>query len=150
LGLCCDGATTILDVLLRKEGLRMIRPQGHEPSLVRLSRVIGLACVGVLIVLSLLPGDERPHTGAPGQLEHAVAYFGTAAFLALGFRTMRDRVATISLLAGLAAVLEVIQLLIPGRHSQFVDWFASSLGAGLGVLAVVLMERLMTPSAESR
>jgi VanZ family protein len=73
------------------------------------------------MVLSLLPADERPHTGWPGQLEHAVAYFGTAAFLAVGFRTMRERVAMISLLVGLAAVLEVIQRLIPGRHSQFID-----------------------------
>jgi VanZ family protein len=94
------------------------------------------------MVLSLLRADERPHTGWPGQLEHAVAYFGTAAFLAVGFRTMRERVAMISLLVGLAAVLEVIQRLIPGRHSLFIDWFASSFGAGCGILAVVLMELL--------
>jgi VanZ family protein len=121
----------------------MIRPWRHEPSVVRLSRIIGLACLVVLMVLSLLPADRRPHTGSPGQLEHFVAYFGTAAFLAFGFRTMRDRVAMISLLVGLAAVLELIQRLIPGRHSQFIDWFASSFGAGCGILAVVLVERLL-------
>jgi VanZ family protein len=58
---------------------------------------------------------------------------------------MKDRVVTISLLVGAAAVLELFQRLIPGRHSQLIDWFASSSGAGLGVLAVVLMERLLTP-----
>jgi VanZ family protein len=110
--------------------------------LVQTYRVMGLACVVALIVLSLLPGNERPHTGLSGQIEHAVAYFGTAVFLALGFRTMRDRVVTISLLVGLAAVLEMIQRMIPGRHSQLIDWLASSFGAGVGVLAVVLMERL--------
>jgi VanZ family protein len=115
---------------------------------VRLCRAIGFACVAAIIVLSLLPADERPHTGLAGQVEHAIAYFGTAVFLALGFRTMRDRVATISLLVGLAAVLELIQRLIPGRHSQFIDWFASSFGAGVGVLAVILMERLLTLSRE--
>jgi VanZ family protein len=135
--------SAILHALPSKEGLRMIRPWRHEPSVVRLSRTIGLACLVVLMVLSLLPADQRPHTGSPGQLEHFVAYFGTAVFLALGFRTMRDRVAMISLLVGLAAVLEVIQRLIPGRHSQFIDWFASSFGAGCGILAVVLMERLL-------
>jgi VanZ family protein len=121
-----------------------------DANLLRLSRAMGVTCVVAIIVLSLLPGNERPHTGSPGQLEHAIAYFGTAAFLALGFRATRDRVATISFLIGLAAVMELIQRLIPGRHSQFIDWFASSLGAGLGVLAVVLTERLMTLSGESR
>jgi VanZ family protein len=120
----------------------------HDTRIVRLSRAIGLACVAAIIVLSLLPGDERPHTGASGQIEHAIAYFGTAVFLALGFRTLRGRVAAIALLIGLAAVLEVIQRLIPGRHSQFIDWFASSSGAGFGLFAVFLMERLLAPSVE--
>ena len=126
----------------------MVRPQRPQRRPVRLCRAIGFACVAAIIVLSLLPADERPHTGLAGQVEHAIAYFGTAVFLALGFRTMRDRVATISLLVGLAAVLELIQRLIPGRHSQFIDWFASSFGAGVGVLAVILMERLLTLSRE--
>jgi VanZ family protein len=121
---------------------------GSEAHLLRLSRAIGLACVAAIIVLSLVPGDERPHTGLAGQIEHALAYFGTAVFLALGFRTMRDRVATISLLVGLAALLELIQRMIPGRHSQFIDWFASSLGAGAGTFAIILIERVLTLSAE--
>jgi VanZ family protein len=118
------------------------RSPKNEARLVRLSRAVGSACVLVLIVLSVLPGDERPHTGFPGQIEHAAAYFGTAVFLALGYPTARGRVATIALLVGLAAVLEMIQLLIPGRHSQFIV-VASSFGAGFGVLAVILMERLL-------
>jgi VanZ family protein len=128
----------------------MVRLQdwGSEAHLLRLSRAIGLACIVAIIVLSLLPGDERPHTGQSGQLEHVVAYLGTAVFLALGFRTMRERVATISLLVGLAAVLELIQRMIPGRHSQFIDWFASSFGAGAGMFAIILMERFLTLSAE--
>jgi VanZ family protein len=121
---------------------------GSEACFLRLSRAIGWACVAAIIVLSLVPGDERPHTGLAGQIEHALAYFGTAVFLALGFRTMRDRVAVISLLVGLAAVLELIQRMIPGRHAQFIDWFASSLGAAAGVLAIILLERVLTLYAE--
>jgi VanZ family protein len=56
----------------------------------------------------------------------------------------------IALLVGLAAALEAIQRLIPGRHSQLIDWFASSFGAGLGVLAVILVERLLALSTEYR
>jgi hypothetical protein len=50
----------------------------------------------------------------------------------------------LSLIVGLAAVLEVTQRLIPGRHSQLVDWMAGSFGAGAGVVLVILMERLLT------
>jgi VanZ family protein len=120
----------------------MRRHPEFEARFVQTCRAMGLTCVVVLIVLSLLPGNERPHTGLSGQLEHTVAYFGTAVFLALGFRSIADRVATVALLVGAAAVFEMIQRLVPGRHSQLIDWLASSLGAGVGVLAVVLMERL--------
>ena len=119
----------------------------HEERLVRLSRVVGWACVGILIVLSVLPAEERPHTGFPGQMEHAAAYFGTAVFLAFGYPTARGRIATIALLVGLAAALEMIQRLIPGRNSQLIDWYASSLGAGFGVLTIILMERLLPRTA---
>jgi VanZ family protein len=120
--------------LLAWEGVGMVRHQGSEieARFVRTSRAMGSACIVVLIVLSILPGNERPHTGLSGQIEHVIAYFGTAVSLALGFRTMKDRVVTISLLVGAAAVLELFQRLIPGRHSQLIDWFASSSGAGLG------------------
>jgi VanZ family protein len=127
---------------LRESEINMARQSETEARFVQTCRAVGLACVVALIVLSLLPGNERPHTGSPGQLEHIVAYFGTAVFLALGFRTITDRVATVALLVGAAAVFEMIQRLIPGRHSQLIDWFASSLGAGSGVLAVVLIEHL--------
>jgi VanZ family protein len=125
--------------------IRMVRSQGreNEPCLVGLCRAIGFACVVALIVLSLLPAADRPHTGFAGQNEHVVAYFGTAVFLALGFRTTRGRLATVCLLVALAAVLEVIQRSIPGRHSQLIDWAASSSGAILGVFAVVLIARLL-------
>jgi hypothetical protein len=40
---------------------------------------------------------------------------------------------------------EVIQRLIPGRHSQTIDWIASSFGVGIGIMAVIALERLLTP-----
>jgi VanZ family protein len=136
----------------QREGLTMVRSQSpkNEARLVQLSRAVGSACVVVIIVLSVLPANERPHTGFPGQMEHAAAYFGTAIFLAFGYPTARGRIATIALLVGLAAALEMIQLLIPGRNSQFIDWYASSFGAGFGVLAVILMERLLARTAGRR
>ena len=123
----------------------MLQAGSHEnkPCLVGLARAIGVACVVALIVLSLLPAEDRPHTGAAGQNEHFIAYFGTAVFLALGYRTRIARITTVCLLVGLAGVLEIIQRSIPGRHSQLIDWIASSTGAIFGIIAVALMARLL-------
>ena len=40
----------------------------------RMARVLVWLSVVAITVLSLLPGDYRPHTGAPGRVEHFAAY----------------------------------------------------------------------------
>jgi hypothetical protein len=109
--------------------------------LLSLFRVAGLACIVALIVLSLVPGTERPHTGLPGQIEHFIAYCGTAGLLGLGYLTATARFGIAATLALLAVVLEIAQLWIVGRHSQFIDFAASSAGACAGILAVAVMDR---------
>jgi VanZ family protein len=102
-----------------------------------------------LIVLSVIPGNERPHTGVfPGQIEHVIAYCGTAGILGLGYPTAKERLGMVVMLVFLAAALEVVQLGIPGRHSQFIDFAASSAGACLGMsVAALLGWVLSTPFA---
>ncbi|MEH3143969.1 MAG: VanZ family protein [Methylobacterium frigidaeris] len=95
-------------------------------------RVASVAAVGLLCVLSLVPGNGRPHTGAPGQFEHVVAYALTGAALALRLRSRR--VAIIAGLVVLAAVLETAQIWVPGRTAQVIDFLASSAGALIGTL----------------
>ena len=106
-----------------------------------LFRVAGLTCTLTLVVLSLLPGSERPQTGLPGQIEHVIAYCATAVFLGLGYSTARARVGVVLFLALLAAALELAQHWIPGRHSQLIDFVASSAGAGLGIVALAIRDR---------
>jgi hypothetical protein len=106
-----------------------------------LFRVAGWACVVTLIVLSLAPGNERPHTWLPGQIEHVIAYCATAALLGLGYPTAKARFGLVAMLALLAAVLEMTQLWIPDRHSQFIGFAASFAGACLGMLAVMVVDR---------
>jgi hypothetical protein len=111
--------------------------------LLSLFRVTGWACVVALIVLSLVPGNERPHTGGlPGQIEHVIAYCGTAALLGLGYPTAKARFGMVAMLALLAAVLEMAQLWVPDRHTRFIDFAASTAGACLGILAMAVVDRL--------
>jgi VanZ family protein len=54
------------------------------------------------------------------------------------------------MLAILAVVLEMAQLWIPGRHSQFIDFAASSAGACIGMLAVSVVDRFRPADLRSR
>jgi hypothetical protein len=107
-----------------------------------LFRAAGWACVVAIVVLSLVPGVARPDTGLPGQIDHTIAYCGTAGLLGLGYPAAKSRFGTIAMLVLLAAVLEVAQLWIPGRDSQFIDFGTSAAGTCLGMLAAVVVHRL--------
>src|SRR5262249_35911917 len=93
-------------------------------------------------MLSLVPGNERPHTGLTGQFDHVIAYCGTAGLLGLGYPTTKVRFEIVAMLALLAAVLEVAQLWVPGRHSQFIDFAMSSGGACFGMLAAAIADSI--------
>jgi hypothetical protein len=91
------------------------------------SRVAGFFGVLAIIVLSLVPGIDRPHTALPG----VIAYYSTAFAFALGFRSKASRVGIALGLAQLAGSMEILQLWVPGRHSAILDAVVSS---AVGVL----------------
>lgn len=97
-------------------------------------KVLAATCCLVITVLSLLPGNERPHTGYSGNMEHVAAYIGTAGFVALAL--LRWRVATIVFaFSAASAFFEICQIWIPGRTSLVENWVASTLGAFVGAVA---------------
>jgi VanZ family protein len=110
-------------------------------------RAGGWTCVAIIVVLSLVPGNERPYTGLPGQIGHIIAYCGAASLLGLRYPTAKARFGMVAMLALIAAVLEVAQLWVPGRHSQFIDFATSTAGACLGMLAVAVVDRLAVTHA---
>ena len=48
----------------------------------RLLRIAGWLCISALVLLSWISREFEARTGLPGQIEHAIAYCGTAAILA--------------------------------------------------------------------
>jgi VanZ family protein len=99
------------------------------------ARVLAWVCVLVIIVLSLLPGNERPHTGAPGQYEHFIAYAGTGFFFSLAYREFTHRLSIWAMLAVLSGALEALQNFVPGRSPNVLDALASTSGATIGLIA---------------
>jgi hypothetical protein len=110
--------------------------------LLLLFRAAGWACVVAVVVVSLVPGDARPATGLPGQIDHMIAYCGTASLLGLGYPAANSRFGTIVMLTSLAPTPEVAQRWIPGRHPQFIDFAASVAGTCLSMLAAMVLHRI--------
>ncbi|WP_036838786.1 VanZ family protein [Pleomorphomonas oryzae] len=98
----------------------------------RLFQVAGIICLAAIAVLSVLPGTDRPHVFASGNVEHLLAYAG-AAFFASSLPGLRGwRVVLLLSVASLA--FEGLQILIPGRSPGLDNWLASTLGALIGMV----------------
>jgi VanZ family protein len=110
---------------------------------VRLVRALGTCAVIVIAVLSLVPNELRPHVG-PKLLEHFAAYLATGALLALAW-PQRSLLLIVALPA-YSAALELAQMWVPGRTTSFSDFAASALGAFVGVLAIWVVQRNLSPA----
>jgi len=87
-----------------------------------------------------MPAQNMVRTGFPGQLEHFVAYAGSASIAVAGYGR-RVAVRIIGLFGVYAAFLEYLQHFSPGRHPSIADFSASALGASFGGLAATLLAR---------
>jgi hypothetical protein len=101
----------------------------------RLIQSAGWMCIVAITVLSLIPGEVRPSTGTPGQMEHVAAYAGASFVLYFGYKC--PLLAALAL-TGYAGCLEIAQNFVPGRHPQLIDWFAGGAGAAVGSVAAWL------------
>jgi VanZ family protein len=99
--------------------------------------------VVLLAVLSLTPGEEiEPlRTDLPGQVEHIIAYAGSAAIAMAGLWPEPQPVPIIGWFWFYAGVLEYLQNFSPGRNPALVDFAASAFGALCGGVAVILIWR---------
>ena len=102
----------------------------------RIGRIAAWLCVTVIVVLSVLPGDERPHTGFPGQWEHVAAYAGTGLIATLAYDSA---VRTIIGLCLLSSSLELIQNFVPGRTPAVTDAVFSTAGAAGGAVLAIFV-----------
>jgi hypothetical protein len=100
---------------------------------VLLLRAAAWLTILLIIVLSLVPGQDRPHSGLPGGLEHLFAYGSAAMLLALGYPDRKTRLAVLAVV--LSAALEIGQRWVQGRYPELAGFLASGSGVALGMLA---------------
>ena len=112
-------------------------------SFIGIARLVAWACALAIAVLSLIPGDYRPHTDLPGRAEHFVAYAGTGFFFVLGYLDVRQRALAWLGLALASGLFEILQAFIPGRSSNSLDALASTGGLTFGLAVGLVVEALL-------
>ncbi|MBM3621133.1 MAG: VanZ family protein [Alphaproteobacteria bacterium] len=98
-------------------------------------------CLLLLAVLSWLPGEDLPRSGLSGKVEHVVAYAGTMLVGGLAWPSRRHAVRLTGGLTAYAALMELGQLVAPGRHASILDFIAGA----VGVVTAALLLRLVAP-----
>jgi VanZ family protein len=95
----------------------------------------------MIVVLSLVPPELRPETGAPHDFEHFVAYGVTGLFFSLGYARRAAMLAFALVI--FAACVEISQLLVPGRHARVSDFIVDALAMCFGVGTVSLIRQFV-------
>ncbi|MCR9120301.1 MAG: VanZ family protein [bacterium] len=120
----------------------------------RLSRIgillaIGSAgYLGLLWIGTHLPGNSAPQVGHFDKVMHAGAYFGLAILvMTTCVQFLRPSLMTIFAVIGILLVLavgdELLQIPVPGRNADVLDFFADMAGIISGVVLVTVVARMM-------
>ena len=104
----------------------------------KLFQIVAWLLLVTIVVLSVVPPEDRPVTPAPHNFEHVAIFVATG--LAFGLGYSRHLVQVFGLIA-FSAAIELIQLGIPGRHARVSDFAVDALSVSIGVgLAFLLAE----------
>jgi VanZ family protein len=97
--------------------------------------MIPQACAWILLmavaVLSLLPAEYRPATVLPHSVEHFSLFLVTG--LAFGVGYPERRLFQFAILLFFTAGIELVQLVVPGRHARLSDFMIDALGMTIGL-----------------
>lgn len=102
-------------------------------------RFISILLLAIIVFATLSPIGWRPHLG-DANLERAAAYLLLGGALALSFPRHTMRIAF--LVVGIAAVLEALQLIDPGRHGRVSDMVVKAAAGVIGIAMVALANRV--------
>src|SRR5437868_1639979 len=91
------------------------------------ARLVGWVVLCVIVVLSYVPPTLRLVTVASQFTEHFAIFFLAGGCFALGYR--RNAVVIGSLAVAAVGIIELLQLVVPGRHARVSDFIVNALGA---------------------
>jgi len=93
----------------------------------------------LLVALSVVPPNLRPQTILPHNLEHFASFVLVGILWSVGYP--RRLLLWLSAAVAFAASLELLQLVMPGRHARLIDFLMDAIGACVGVLVGFIVLR---------
>jgi VanZ family protein len=114
--------------------------------IVRIARIAAWVLVLAIVVLTLGPPTVRPVTGFNRDLEHLTAFALLGLAFGLAYPDSRMMLALIGI--AIAALLEALQQVAPGRHAYFSDFLINAVGSCAGLAMAILLDwfRYRTPA----
>jgi VanZ family protein len=110
------------------------------PAMQILARIIAWGLATAITVLSLVPPSLRPETAFPHGLEHFAIYWAAGLAFALAYNLAR--IPLITLFVIFSAVIEIVQILVPGRHARLSDFVVDALASIIGVITVSVIDQI--------
>lgn len=101
-------------------------------------RVIAWLLAAAVTFATLGPPSYRPHSNLGQDGEHTLAFVLVG--LAFGLAYPRNRLSVAGAAVVATGVLELLQLLVPGRHARMEDFIVDALAACAGFLVAALLD----------
>jgi VanZ family protein len=105
-----------------------------------IGRWIAWAALAGVVVLSLVPVGLRPVSALPHIYEHFTAFLLVGLAFGIGYPAQRLAIGLASVPT--AAILELLQIFVPGRHARVSDFVVNATGACVALAAVSVITRI--------
>src|SRR5262249_49742320 len=104
-----------------------------------IARIVAWVGILAIVILSVVPADERPVTAAGPPVEHFAIFALVAAAFALGYQFSVIRLLFLALL--FCGGIELLQMPLPTRHARVSDFVIDFVASGLAILCVSAFAR---------
>jgi len=105
---------------------------------VKIARIAAWLLFAAIVVMTLGPPTVRPVSGYNRSLEHVAAFALLGPTFGAAYPSRRVLLALIGVAA--AALMETLQLIVPGRHAYFSDFVINGGGVCAGLFLAVLFD----------
>lgn len=107
--------------------------------MIGVARIIAWLLLIAIVALTFVPPGLRPVSGLPHNVEHLAIFLLMGAAFGLAYQGHAHSLGLMAIL--FAAVLELSQVFIPGRHARLSDFVINAAGVCAGIALATLLNR---------